>query len=134
MASSPRWAPVTVGAGSFLAGHFAEIWIDGALTATGKVAGVMSRCYASGASTFGNYAAAFMATKQWASTDNWPVALYVDSADWVMYFPTGTDYECGVKVTAISGIDDAASAVMKVRIGSTDYYIPLHAAAELDGE
>jgi hypothetical protein len=128
----------TVGAGSFFAGHFAEIWIDGNLTATGKVAGVMSRCYSSGASTFGNYAAAFMATKQWASTDSWPVALYVDAADYVLYAPTGTAYECGFKIgsmTSVGGGDgNAADGVIRVMVGSTAYYIALYAAGSLTGE
>lgn len=124
----------TVGAGSFLAAVEGEIWTDGNITATGKVAGVMSRCYTSGAATLGTYAAAFMATKQWASTDNWPVALYVDAADYMFYWPTGTNYECGIKITAITNVSTTASGVMKVRAGDTDYYIPLWAAAQLDGE
>lgn len=123
----------TVGAGSFFASHFAEIWADGNLTATGKVAGVMSRCYTSGAATLGDYTAAFMATKQWASTDTWPVALYVDSADNVLYFPSGTNYEAGIKVTASAigtggGTTINAAALMRCNVGGTAYYVPMFTA------
>jgi len=123
----------TIGAGSFYASVLGEVWTDGNFVGTGKAAGVMSRFYSS-AGTVSGKVGAFMATKQWSSTQAWPAALYVDAADYVLEFPTGTDYECGVKVTAITGIDTGSSAVMRVKIGATAYYVPLFAAAELDGE
>jgi hypothetical protein len=69
----------TQGAGGFLASTFAEIWTDGNLVGTGKVAGVMSRFYSS-TGTVSGVTAAFMATKQFSSTQNWPYGLYIDSA------------------------------------------------------
>ncbi len=68
-----------VGAGSFLAGLLGEFWGDGNITGTGKAAGVMSRLYTSAGTASGTLAA-FMATKQWASTQNWPYGLYIDAA------------------------------------------------------
>ena len=71
----------TRAANGFLAAHFAEIWTDGNLVATGsgaRIAGVMSRFYSSAGTPQGQVAA-FMATKQFASTQNWPYGLYIDS-------------------------------------------------------
>jgi hypothetical protein len=67
------------GAGSFLSGLMGELWGDGNITGTGKVAGVMSRLYTSTGTTSGT-TAAFMATKHFASTQEWPYGLYIDSA------------------------------------------------------
>jgi hypothetical protein len=68
-----------IGAGSFYASVLGEIWGDGNVTGTGKAAGVMSRLYTSAGTASGTLAA-FMATKQFASTQVWPYGLYIDAA------------------------------------------------------
>lgn len=67
-----------IGSGSFFASVFGEIWADGDVTGTGKIAGVMSRIYTSTGTVSGT-TSAFMATKQWASTQDWCYGLYLDS-------------------------------------------------------
>jgi len=71
---------ITVGAGAFLASVMGEIWSDGNITATGKVAGVMSRIYFASGKSGSSTLAAFMATKQWSSAAVWPYGLYIDAA------------------------------------------------------
>lgn len=68
-----------IGAGSFFASVFGEFWGDNDITGTGKAAGVMSRLYTAAGTTSGT-TAAFMATKHFASTQEWPYGLYIDSA------------------------------------------------------
>lgn len=68
-----------IGAGSFYASVLGEFWGDSDITGTGKAAGVMSRLYTAAGTTSGT-TAAFMATKHFASTQNWPYGLYIDSA------------------------------------------------------
>jgi hypothetical protein len=67
---------------------------------------------------------------------NWDTALYMTGVDSALTFETGTAYEDGVKVTAITNISTTASGVMKVvcRSTATTYYVPLWAASQLDGE
>ena len=68
-----------IGAASFFAAVLGEFWGDGNITGTGKAAGVMARLYTAAGTTSGT-TAAFMATKHFASTQNWPYGLYIDSA------------------------------------------------------
>jgi hypothetical protein len=108
----------------------ARVGGGGSITATKPVSGFSS--VLNGAVMASGSCAAFAACA--TSTGNWTYLLAADHCDNLFYAATGTNYENGVKVTAISGIDDASSAVARVYIGGTAYYIPLYAAAEVDGE
>lgn len=69
------------GTGAFLSAVHGEIWVDGNFNNSGGglAAGVMSRIYAS-TGTVGGATAAFMASKQWASTQVWPYGLYLQAS------------------------------------------------------
>jgi len=69
---------------------------------------------------------------------NWPLAIYIDGADAVLGFGSGSAYEDGVLVSAITNVGGdaghSADGVMKVYVGATAYYIPIYAAGSLVGE
>lgn len=69
---------------------------------------------------------------------NWPLAMYIDGADSVFGFGSGTAYEDGVKVTSSvfgdSTHDLNADAILRCYIGATAYYIPMCAAAKVTNE
>ena len=69
---------------------------------------------------------------------NWPLAIYVDGADSVFGFGSGTAYEDGVKITStVFGNTDHdlnADAILRCYIGSTAYYIPMVAAGKVTNE
>lgn len=69
-----------------------------------------------------------------ATATNWTHFLAVDHCDNILYAATGTAYESGIKIASITNVSTTASGVMRVKVGSTLYYIPLWAAAQLDGE
>lgn len=70
---------LTVGAGAFAAGLCGMLWLDGNITATGLVAGVMSKLYQTAGTTAAGVAA-FLACKWWNSNDNWGYGLYLQDA------------------------------------------------------
>ena len=69
---------------------------------------------------------------------NWPLAIYVDGADSVLGFGSGTAYEDGVKITSTvfgeASHDLNADAILRCYIGSTAYYIPMVAAGKVTNE
>lgn len=98
---------VTVGAGAFLSAVHGEVWSDGNLTGTGKLAGVMSRIYFASGKSGSGIVAAFMATKQWASAATWPYGLYIDAAAVGVYM---TGAATGIKMTgAVTQVFDFTS-------------------------
>jgi hypothetical protein len=99
-------------------------------TATKPIVG-FAAVYNGGALASGA-SAAFAACSTTAT--NFTYFLAAANCDYVFYAETGTAYESGVKIASITNIGTAASGVLKVKVASTDYYIPLYAVAQLDGE
>lgn len=75
-----------------------------------------------------------------AGSKNWAHAMYINGADNVFGFGSGTAYEDGVKVTDGAAGDTGSEgtvgfdALARIYIGSTAYYIALFDAASVTGE
>lgn len=106
------------------------------ITATKTVCGVTAFLNASAALGSGT-SAAFAADCLAAGTAKWDYLLACNGAAYFFYAATGTAYENAVKIgsmTSLGGVTHACSGVIKVKVNTTDYYIPLYAAGDLSGE
>lgn len=110
-------------AGSFLAGVYAELNTGAGITITqtGELA-------------------AFVAITTDQKADAWGSVIYVDGADNVFKFASGTAYEDGVKVVdgeaGDAGVEGLVGydALMRCYIGATAYYIPMFDAGSVTNE
>jgi len=113
-----------------VAAVIARVGGGGLITATKPVAGFSAilngAAMASGSSVA--YASCITSTGQWTY---WGA---LSGCDNVFYAAAGVSYEHGIKIGAITNISTTASGVMRMVVGSTIYYVPLWAAAQLDGE
>jgi len=100
------------------------------LTATKAICG-FAAVYNGGALASGD-SVAFAACSTTAT--NFTHFLAAANCDNFFYAATGTSYESGVKIAGITGLGAGASGVLRVKVDSTLYYMPLYAAGELSGE
>lgn len=114
-----------------VAGVIARVDTGTSIVTATKPVSAFSAVYNAGALSSGA-SVAFAACS--ATATNFTYFLAADHCDYFFYAATGTNYESGVKITGITNVSTSASGVLKVKVGSTDYYIPLWAAAQLDGE
>jgi len=106
-------------ADTFLCGVYAELNTTGAytVTQTGELA-------------------AFVAIATDQKNDNWGSVLYIDGADHFAKFKSGTAYEDGIKIAAITHTagNGNADGVIKIDCAGTTYYVPVYAAGSIGGE
>lgn len=122
----------------YMGAFVATVIAPSTLTNDTILAGVVSDTNLTTGMTNNYVTAGFAAIKSAShpTKKNWDTALYMTGVDSALTFETGTAYEDGVKVTAITNVSTTASGVMKVvcRSTGTTYYVPLWAAGQLDGE
>jgi len=103
-----------------------------AITATKDVCGVVA--FWNGAALASGSSNAF-AVGDNAGAGTWTNALAVERVSNILYVPTASAYEAGVKVASITGIPDTtADGVIRISVGGTAYYIPIFAAGSITGE
>jgi hypothetical protein len=71
------------------------------------------------------------------TTASWDYLLAANGAANFFYAATGTAYENSVKIgsmSALGGVTHACSGLVRVKVNTTLYYIPLYAASDLTGE
>ncbi len=115
-----------------VAAVIARIGGGGLITATKPVAGFSA--VLNGADVASGSIVAFAACA--TSTGNWTHLLASGSCDNILYAPTGTSYECGVKIaTQLTGNSyPKMDGVIRIMINTTAYYIPFYAAGNIDNE
>lgn len=106
--------------------------------------GILAGCHVdsnvatSGFSNSGIFAA--FSANTGSGKQNWEHALYINGADSVLAFASGSAYEDGVKITDGDAGDTGSAgkvgfdALMKCYIGATIYYIAMYDADSVTGE
>lgn len=102
------------------------------INAGGLLAGVLALENTTTVTATGIFAG--FAVKTAAGKTDFTHALYVANAANVLAFPSGTAYEAGIKVAAITGVVSTCSGVVRIDVAGTPYYMPFYSAGELTGE
>lgn len=84
-----------------------------------------------GAALAGGTSAAFAACA--ASTGNWTYLLAADNCDYFFYAATGTDNENGCKLATVT-LGGTGDGTLRIKIDTTEYFIPFYAAGSISGE
>jgi hypothetical protein len=111
-----------------VAAVMARVGGGGAITATKVVCGFSA--VLNGAVMASGSTAAFACCG--TTTGTWTYLLAANLVDYFFYAATGTAYEAGVKVTAIT-LSGSPDGVLKMKVATTDYYIPFYVLGDCSG-